>query len=207
MIGIGIISLAGVVVNNAIVLIDYIDILRDRDGMNRREALVVGGRTRFRPVVLTATTTALGLVPLAVGLNFDFFGFYRVLDPDLFWGGEQAAWWGPMAVAVIAGIIFATFLTLVLVPVMYSIVDDLAEVLKRTFTHAGEEDPEESAGFGGDAHEGVSPGGGPETGTNGEPEAAPEVDPRPGAVPDREPAPVFRSPLTPPMGRPKLQPE
>jgi multidrug efflux pump subunit AcrB len=207
MTGVGIISLAGIVVNNAIVLIDYIDILRDRDGMNRREALVVGGRTRFRPVVLTATTTALGLVPLAVGLNFDFFGFYRVLDPDLFWGGEQAAWWGPMAVAVIAGIIFATFLTLVLVPVMYSIVDDLAEVLKRTFTHAGEEDPEESAGFGGDAHEGVSPGGGPETGTNGEPEAAPEVDPRPGAVPDREPAPVFRSPLTPPMGRPKLQPE
>ena len=67
MTGLGIISLAGIVVNNAIVLIDYIDILRERDGMDRRKALVQGGKTRFRPVILTATTTALGLVPLAIG--------------------------------------------------------------------------------------------------------------------------------------------
>src|SRR5690606_17928010 len=121
--GVGVISLAGIVVNNAIILIDYIDVLRDRDGMNRREALVQGGKTRFRPVVLTAITTALGLVPLAIGLNFDFFGLYASLQPELYWGGEQAAWWGPMAVAIIAGILFSTFLTLVLVPVMYSLVD------------------------------------------------------------------------------------
>ena len=135
--GVGIISLAGIVVNNAIILIDYIDVLRDRDGLNRREALVLGGKTRLRPVVLTAMTTALGMVPLAIGLNFDFFGLYRALDPELFWGGEQAAWWGPMAVAIIAGILFATFLTLVLVPVMYSLVDDVAAFFQRHYVYRG----------------------------------------------------------------------
>jgi multidrug efflux pump subunit AcrB len=133
--GVGIISLAGIVVNNAIILIDYIDILRERDGMNRREALVEGGKTRLRPVVLTALTTALGMVPLAVGLNFDFFGLYGSLSPELFWGGEQAAWWGPMAVAIIAGILFATFLTLILVPVMYSLVDDFSDFFRKHYTN------------------------------------------------------------------------
>jgi len=130
MTGVGIISLAGIVVNNGIVLIDYIDILRERDGLPLIEALVRGGKVRFRPVILTAITTALGLVPLAVGLNFDFFGLYSNLNPDLYWGGEQAAWWGPMAIAVIAGILFATFLTLILVPVLYSLLEDLTEFLK-----------------------------------------------------------------------------
>jgi multidrug efflux pump len=135
MTGVGIISLAGIVVNNAIVLIDYIDILRQRDGMPRREALVQGGMTRFRPVVLTAITTALGLVPLAIGLNFDFFGLFRELNPELYWGGEQAAWWSPMAIAVIVGILFATVLTLVVVPVMYSLVDDIGDWFARTYVH------------------------------------------------------------------------
>ncbi|MDX1675056.1 MAG: efflux RND transporter permease subunit, partial [Longimicrobiales bacterium] len=133
MTGVGIISLAGVVVNNAIVLIDYIDILRERDGMDRREALVEGGKTRFRPVVLTAITTVLGLIPLAIGLNLDFFGFFTRLDPNIYWGGEQAAWWGPMAVAVIVGLTFATVLTLILVPVMYSLVDDAVAFFQRYF--------------------------------------------------------------------------
>ena len=109
MTGVGVISLAGVVVNNAIVLIDYIDVLRRRDGLSAREAIVRGGVTRFRPVILTAITTVLGLVPLAIGLNFDFFGLYTTLDPQFYWGGEQAAWWGPMAIAVICGLTFATF--------------------------------------------------------------------------------------------------
>jgi multidrug efflux pump len=135
MTGVGIISLAGVVVNNAIVLIDYIDILRERDGMNRREALVQGGKTRFRPVVLTAITTVLGLIPLAIGLNLDFVGFFTRLDPNLYWGGEQAAWWGPMAIAVIVGLTFATVLTLILVPVMYSLVDDVTAFFRRHFVH------------------------------------------------------------------------
>ncbi|MEX1094065.1 MAG: efflux RND transporter permease subunit, partial [Acidimicrobiia bacterium] len=82
-----------------IVLIDYIDVLRARDGMNRKEALVQGGMTRFRPVLLTAVTTALGLVPLAIGLNFDFFGLYTSLNPDLFWAGNRrpggARWRSP----------------------------------------------------------------------------------------------------------------
>ena len=131
MTGVGVISLAGIVVNNAIVLIDYIDVLRRRDGVDRREAVVQGGRTRLRPVLLTAITTALGLVPLAAGMNLDFFGLFSSLQPDFFWGGEQAAWWGPMAIAVIVGILFATFLTLVLVPVLYSLVDDLIRAFQR----------------------------------------------------------------------------
>ncbi len=130
MTGVGVISLAGIVVNNAIVLIDYVDVLRRRDRMPQRAALIQGGKTRLRPVLLTALTTALGLIPLAVGLNFDFFGLFGSLSPDLFWGGEQAAWWGPMAVAVIVGILFATFLTLILVPVLYSIVDDFAAYVR-----------------------------------------------------------------------------
>jgi multidrug efflux pump len=137
MTGVGIISLAGVVVNNAIVLIDYVDVLRERDGLSRREALVKGGMTRFRPVVLTAVTTVFGLIPLAIGLNFNFFGLFTSLSPDLFWGGEQAAWWGPMAIAVIAGLTFATVLTLVLVPVMYSLVDDFEAFFARHYRQAG----------------------------------------------------------------------
>lgn len=126
MTGIGVISLAGVVVNNAIVLIDYIDILRKRDNMPLYEALVQGGIVRFRPVVLTALTTTLGLVPLAIGFNLDFITlvnapaeFFTNIGEYLYWGGEQAAWWAPMAIAVINGLIFATFLTLILVPVLY----------------------------------------------------------------------------------------
>jgi multidrug efflux pump subunit AcrB len=137
--GVGIISLAGIVVNNAIILIDYIDVLRGRDGMNRREALVQAGKTRLRPVLLTALTTALGLAPLAIGLNFDFFGLYSALNPDLYWGGEQAAWWGPMCVAIIAGILLATFLTLVITPVMYSIVDDAETFIRKHYMHVEEE--------------------------------------------------------------------
>ena len=134
MTGVGLISLAGIVVNNAIVLIDYIDVLRSRDGLGIREALIRGGQVRFRPVILTAVTTALGLVPLAIGLNFDFVGLFTKLNPDLYWGGMQAAWWGPMAIAVIVGILFATFLTLVLVPVLYYLFDNTVRLIRRKFT-------------------------------------------------------------------------
>jgi multidrug efflux pump len=143
MTGVGIISLAGIVVNNAIVLVDYVEILRKRDGLGRREALMRAGEVRFRPVILTAVTTALGLIPLAVGLNFDFFGLYTRLEPELYWGGEQAAMWGPMAIAVIIGILFATFLTLILVPVLYSVVDDTSDFFRRNFTQGGKLSDEE----------------------------------------------------------------
>ncbi|PLX79350.1 MAG: AcrB/AcrD/AcrF family protein [Desulfuromonas sp.] len=112
MTGIGVISLAGVVVNNAIVLIDYINQQR-RDGMELREALLHAGTVRFRPVLLTAVTTILGLLPMAVGISFDFRSFAWEV------GAESADWWGPMAVAVIFGLAFATILTLVVVPVLY----------------------------------------------------------------------------------------
>jgi multidrug efflux pump len=145
MTGVGIISLAGIVVNNAIVLIDYVDLLRKRDGLSREEALVQAGRTRFRPVILTAITTVLGLVPLAIGLNFDFVGLFTRLSPELYWGGEQAAWWGSMAIAVIVGLSFATLLTLLLVPVLYSLTDQASEFFSRHYTHPEEPaDPEEA---------------------------------------------------------------
>ena len=136
----GLISLAGVVVNNAIVLIDYVDILRDRDGFDLRSALVQAGKVRFRPVILTAITTTLGLVPLAIGFNFDFITlvnnpleFFTHLGEYIYWGGEQAAWWGPMAIAVIVGLLFSTFLTLILVPVLYSVIERGKQSMQHLF--------------------------------------------------------------------------
>jgi len=130
--GVGIISLAGIVVNNAIVLIDYTNLIMDRKlkelGLTQirelsydqvREALIEGGATRLRPVLLTAITTVLGLIPLAIGLNINFFTLVSEFDPQIFIGGDNTAIWGPLAWTVIYGLVFATFLTLVVVPVMY----------------------------------------------------------------------------------------
>jgi multidrug efflux pump len=132
MTGVGIISLAGIVVNNGIVLIDYIDLVRIRKREElglpvdaflpkkvQIEALVEAGKTRLRPVILTAITTILGLIPLAIGLNFNFFTLYTRFDPQITMGGESVAFWGPMSWTVIFGLTFATFLTLLLSPVMY----------------------------------------------------------------------------------------
>ncbi len=132
MTGVGIISLAGIVVNNAIVLIDYTNLLvknkRAELGLKEDEKLdeeevkksiIKGGETRLRPVLLTAITTVLGLIPLAVGFNFDFFSLIQNTDPNISWGGDNAKFWGTMAWTVIYGLVFATFLTLVVVPTMY----------------------------------------------------------------------------------------
>ncbi|MGV8139989.1 MAG: efflux RND transporter permease subunit [Mangrovibacterium sp.] len=132
MTGIGIISLAGIVVNNGIVLVDYIDLTRQRRreeyGLSDKaflksedeiDCLVHAGKTRLRPVLLTAITTVLGLVPLAVGLNFDFFTLFSRFEPNFYVGGEMVAFWGPMSWTVIFGLTFATFLTLIISPVMY----------------------------------------------------------------------------------------
>jgi hypothetical protein len=146
MVGVGIISLAGVVVNNGIVLIDYTDILRERDGVEGRESLVRAGVTRWRPVMLTALTTAIGLVPMAIGLNLDFITLFTELDPQIFFGGDQAAWWGSMSVTVLVGVLAATFLTLLLVPVMVSLADDFGAFLRRTFV--GEDEPRQHSGGG-----------------------------------------------------------
>lgn len=112
--GIGCISLAGVVVNNAIVLIDFVNQQR-KQGMPLNEALVESGVTRFRPVMLTAVTTVLGLVPMAMGISFDFRSWEWIFS------GESSQWWGPMAIVVIYGLSFATLLTLIIVPVLYSV--------------------------------------------------------------------------------------
>ena len=129
MTGIGIISLAGIVVNNAIVLIDFINFLRKRKEKETgkaslsdkevKEAIIEGGGTRLRPVLLTAITTVLGLIPLAIGFNINFTTFVTDLDPQIFIGGDNAAIWGAMSWTVVYGLTFATFLTLVVVPVMY----------------------------------------------------------------------------------------
>ncbi|MAM19763.1 MAG: efflux RND transporter permease subunit [Christiangramia sp.] len=132
----GIISLAGIVVNNAIVLIDYTQILIDRkkeelgidsDQMLAREqyfdCIVRGGKSRLRPVLLTAITTVLGLIPLAVGLNIDFFGLIIDYNPGIYIGGDNVIFWGPLAWTVIFGLVFATFLTLIVVPVMFYLVN------------------------------------------------------------------------------------
>ena len=132
MTGIGIVSLAGIVVNNAIVLVDYIELLKARKrkelGMEEgaylpidvaNECIVQGGKTRLRPVLLTAITTVLGLLPLALGLNIDFKGLFSSFEPNLYFGGPQVLFWGPMAWTVIFGLTFSTFLTLIIVPVMY----------------------------------------------------------------------------------------
>jgi multidrug efflux pump len=138
MTGIGIISLAGVVVNNAIVLIDYTNLVRERKrellGVKEGEflpysdlldSIVLGGKTRLRPVLLTAITTVLGLIPLAIGMNINFSTLFSSFDPQFYVGGDNADFWGPMAWTVIFGLTFATFLTLVLVPVMYLITDKI----------------------------------------------------------------------------------
>ncbi len=144
MTGIGIISLAGIVVNNAIVLIDYIDLTRERhkkelglredDHLPPKEfvkAVVEGGKIRLRPVLLTAITTVLGLIPLATGLNINFYTLLTQFNPDIYFGGNNALFWGPMAWTVIFGIFFATFLTLVIVPVMYVITDRITYSLAK----------------------------------------------------------------------------
>ena len=124
MTGVGVISLAGVVVNNAIVLIDYIDKLRDR-GMEVREAVVAAGATRLRPVILTAITTILGLLPMVTGVSFDFHNL------AISWVSESSQWWSSMAIVVVFGLMIATFLTLVVVPTLYSFFEDLKGMRKR----------------------------------------------------------------------------
>lgn len=122
---IGVISLAGIVCVNNIVLLDYVKQLTE-EGKKKKDAIIEAGVIRFRPVILTALTTILGLVPLTFGINVDFVGLFTDLDPNLQFGSESTAFWGPMGIAIISGLTFATFLTLVVVPVLYSAFDSVA---------------------------------------------------------------------------------
>jgi multidrug efflux pump subunit AcrB len=118
MMGVGIVALAGIVVRNGILLVEFTDILRER-GMEVREAVIEAGRIRMTPVLLTATATILGLMPLAVGFNIDFETLFTHGDPKIFFGGDSVAFWGPLSWTIIFGLGFATFITLIILPVMY----------------------------------------------------------------------------------------
>jgi multidrug efflux pump subunit AcrB len=130
---IGIISLAGIVVNNAIVLMDYTKLIIQRKKIeqdievlpmpNVIEAIIEGGKTRLRPALLTAITTILGLMPLAVGMNINFFTLFSELNPQIYFGGDNVVFWGPMSWTIIFGLTFATFLTLVIVPIMFLLIE------------------------------------------------------------------------------------
>jgi multidrug efflux pump subunit AcrB len=116
--GVGVVALGGIVVRNGIVLVDFTDVLRSR-GLSTSRAVVEGGAVRFNPVVLTAAAAILGLIPLAVGLNIDFWALLNLQDPHIHIGSDSVTFWGPLAWAIIFGLSFATFLTLVVVPCMY----------------------------------------------------------------------------------------
>jgi multidrug efflux pump len=120
MTGIGIVALAGIVVRNGILLVEFTDLLIEQ-GMELKAAIIEAGRTRMTPVILTASATILGLIPLAVGLNIDFVTLFTEFNPHIFFGGDSVAFWGPLSWTMIFGLSFATFLTLILVPAMYLI--------------------------------------------------------------------------------------
>jgi len=118
MTGLGIVALGGIVVRNGILIVEFTDVLKAK-GLKTRNAIVEAGRTRITPVVLTATATMLGLVPLAVGMNINFITMFTELNPHLHFGGDNVMFWGPLSWTIIFGLSFATFLTLVFVPAMY----------------------------------------------------------------------------------------
>ncbi len=120
MTGVGIIALAGVVVRNGILLVEFTDMLIEQ-GTNVHDAVVEAGHTRMTPVLLTATAAILGLIPLAVGFNIDFVGLFTHFEPHIHFGGDNVAFWGPLAWTMIFGLGFATIITLILVPCMYLI--------------------------------------------------------------------------------------
>ena len=130
--GVGIVALAGIVVRNGILLVEFTDLMVEQ-GMSVREAIIEAGRTRMTPVLLTATATMLGLIPLAVGLNLDFMTLFSEFNPHLYFGGDNVAFWGPLSWTMIFGLGFATFLTLILVPCMLLIADSNTKKIKGWF--------------------------------------------------------------------------
>ncbi|MGB5263221.1 MAG: efflux RND transporter permease subunit, partial [Lutimonas sp.] len=143
----GIISLAGIVVNNGVVLLDYTQLLIDRkiseedlpdntvlEEDSLKEIIVRAGKARLRPVLLTAITTIFGLVPLAIGFNIDFFSLFSEFNPKIYFGGDNVVFWGPLSWTVIYGLFVATFLTLIIVPVLFFLVSRLKRWLRSKFS-------------------------------------------------------------------------
>jgi len=130
--GVGIIALAGIVVRNGILLVEFTELMMEQ-GMDVKDAIIEAGRTRMTPVLLTATATMLGLIPLAVGLNMDFVTLFTEFDANLYFGGDNVAFWGPLSWTMIFGLGFATFLTLILVPCMLLLGDSNSKRIKAFF--------------------------------------------------------------------------
>lgn len=135
--GIGVMALAGIVVRNGILLVEFTDLLLSQ-GVELKEAIIEASKTRMTPVLLTAMAATLGLIPLAIGLNIDFVTLFTEFNPHIFFGGDNVAFWGPLSWTMIFGLIFGTFLTLFLVPVMYLLVARLKEKVFKTSLKAGQ---------------------------------------------------------------------
>jgi multidrug efflux pump len=129
---VGVIGLAGIVIKNGILLIEFTDELRGR-GVKTREAAIQAGKIRIIPVLLTALATMLGLLPLAVGFNINFVAFFQHLNPHIFFGGDSVVFWGPLSWTIIFGLIFAFFLTLIMVPSMYLIAERLRRPMEKFY--------------------------------------------------------------------------
>jgi len=132
MLGVGVIGLAGIVIKNGILLIEFTDELRGR-GMKTREAAIMAGKIRIIPVMLTAIATILGLLPLAVGFNIDFVSLFQHFNPHIFFGGDSVVFWGPLSWTIIFGLVFAFFLTLIMVPSMYVISERLRRPMDKFY--------------------------------------------------------------------------
>jgi len=132
MVGVGVVGLAGIVIKNGILLIEFTDELRTR-GYRTREAAIQAGKIRIIPVLLTAVATILGLLPLAVGFNIDFAGLFQHLRPNIFFGGDSVVFWGPLSWTIIFGLIFSFFLTLIMVPGMYLIAERLRRPMEKFY--------------------------------------------------------------------------
>jgi multidrug efflux pump len=138
MTGVGIMALAGLVVRNGILLVEFTELLRSQ-GYGLYEAIVEAAKTRMTPVLLTTIAATIGLIPLAVGLNIDFVTLFTELNPHIYFGGDNVAFWGPLSWTMIFGLIFGTFLTLVLVPVLYLLTSKLKERVFRKRTSEAHE--------------------------------------------------------------------
>ena len=132
MLGVGVVGLAGIVIKNGILLIEFTDELRGR-GIRTREAAIQAGKIRIIPVLLTAVATILGLLPLAVGFNINFISLFQHLNPHIFFGGDSVVFWGPLSWTIIFGLIFSFFLTLIMVPSMYIIAERLRRPMEKFY--------------------------------------------------------------------------
>jgi multidrug efflux pump subunit AcrB len=137
MTGVGIMALAGLVVRNGILLVEFTELLRAQ-GVPLYEAIIEAAKTRMTPVLLTTIAATIGLIPLAVGLNIDFVTMFTEFNPNIYFGGDNVAFWGPLSWTMIFGLLFGTVLTLVLVPTLYLLTTKLKERLfgKSTSTEA-----------------------------------------------------------------------